>query len=94
MIPSLLFDIFLVSYRRQNDVIAFATSTVVVGDGRMIGHDACRAVHKLPRLFVANTKATPMVVSGVITVSVIGVGCPLRPVAIVAGSENEDLGGD
>ena len=94
MIPSLLFDIFLVSYRRQNDVIAFATSTVVVGDGRMIGHDACRAVHKLSRLFVANTKATPMVVSGVITVSVIGVGCPLRPVAIVAGSENEDLGGD
>ena len=70
MISSLLFDILLLSYRRQGDVISFATSTVAVGDGRIIGHDVCRAVHRLSRLFVANTKATPMVVSRVITVSV------------------------
>ena len=94
LISSLLFVVLFLSYSRQADVITFATSRVVVGDGRIIGHKACRAVHRLSRVFVANTKATPMVVSGVITVSVIEVRCPLRPIAIAVGSENVDLVGD
>ena len=72
----------------QADVIAFTTSAVVVRDGRIVGGNTRRGMHRFAISFVIRTKSTPMVLSGVITVSVIKVGCPLRPVAIVVGTDN------
>ena len=51
-------------------------------------------MHRHSRVLVANTKAAPMVASGIITVSAIEVGFPLRPISIVIRRNDVDLAGD
>ena len=66
----------------------------MVGKRRIIGQNACPSAHRFSGVFVVNTKATPMVVSGVIAILIIAVVFPLRPITIVLGAENVDLVGD
>mgnify|MGYP001337663318 CR=1 FL=1 len=74
--------------------MTFVTLTALVGAGMVVGHHECQAMHRHSRVLVANTKAAPMVASGIITVSVIEVGFPLRPIPIVIRRNDVDLAGD
>ena len=78
----------------QADVIALTTSAVVVRDGRIVGYNTRRGMDRFARIFVANTKPTPMMLSGVVAVLGIEVGCPLRPVSIVVGADNVNVVSD
>ena len=78
----------------QADVIALTTSAVVVRDGRIVGYNTRRGMDRFAGIFVANTKPAPMMLSGVVAVLGIEVGCPLRPVSIVVGADNVDFVSD
>ena len=78
----------------QADVTAFTTSAAVVRDGRIVGYNTRRGMDRFARIFVVNTKPTPMMLCGVITVLGIKVGCPFRPISIVVGTDNVDLVSD
>ena len=78
--------------------MAFVTSTAMTcrcrRHGLVVGNHTRDAVHRHSRVFVGDTKGTPMVASGVITVSVVKVWLPLRPVPIVIRRKDVDLAGD
>ena len=78
----------------QAHVIAFTASAVVVRDGRIVGYNTRRGMDRFARICVVNAKSTPMMLSGVITVLGIKVGCPLRPISIAVGTDNVDCVSD
>ena len=72
-------------------MIFYITLTAVMSDGMAVGHNACQAVERLSRVFVANAKTAPVVVRGEVTVLVIEVGLPLRPISIGLWRDDVDF---